>query len=166
MTRSPGRSTRSPEPGDPLSDAEYRALGEFRRGLREFFSYSESGAAEHDISSQQHQALLAIRAHTGPEAMSVGELAECLMIKHHSAVGLVDRMVEGGLVVRLESQVDRRRVLLGLTPEGRRILSAISLRNLERLSSTGKVLSSLVRTVRRLERRGLWRSPGPEGEDG
>lgn len=144
---------------DPLGELEYRALGEFRRALREFLAYSEDGAEEHGLSPQQHQALLAIRAHWGPEPMSIGELAERLLVKHHSAVGLVDRMAERGLISRVASPADRRRVLLELTPEARRILSEISVRNLARLKDTSRSLSAVVRNVRRLERRGLWPAP-------
>jgi DNA-binding MarR family transcriptional regulator len=141
---------------DPLGEAEYKALGDFRRAVREFLQFSAEGADEFEISAQQHQALLAIRAHTGPEPISVGELADCLLIKHHSAVGLVDRMVERGIVARIESLADKRRVLLELTPEGRRMLSEISVRNLGRLHETSRTLGGISRTVRRLERRGLW----------
>lgn len=144
---------------DPLGDAEYRALGEFRQALRDFLAYSEAGAEEHGLSAQQHQALLAIRSDWGPSPMSIGELADCLLIKHHSAVGLVDRMAERGLISRFVSPTDRRRVLLQLTPEGFRILSDISVRNLARLSEASRSLSAVVRNVRRLERR---RPVGPD----
>ena len=164
MADNPARSRRRGGWRDPLGDAEYHALGQFRRSFREFMAFSESGAYEHDISGQQHQALLAIRAHSGPEPMSIGELADCLMIKILSAVGLVDRMVERGLVVRLVSEADRRRVLLSLTREGQVILSEISVKNLGRLSETGKILSELIRTVRRLERRGLWARRGEKDD--
>src|SRR5206468_1967639 len=72
-----------------LSVDDYRSLGEFRRAIREFLAFSEESARGHGVTAQQHQALLAIKAHDGVEPMSIGELAESLMIKNHSAVGLV-----------------------------------------------------------------------------
>src|ERR1700758_132311 len=95
-----------------LEAADYQSLGEFRRAIRDFLAFSEESAREQGVTAQQHQALLAIRAHIGPEAMSIGELADCLLIKNHSAVGLVARLVERSLVKRHASENDRRRVLL------------------------------------------------------
>ena len=142
-----------PPGGAKLTDAEYIALGEFRHSMRQFLQFSEAGAQEHGITSQQHQALLAIRAHAGPEAMTGGEVAECLLIKNHSSVELVARMAERKLIDRQGSSEDRRRVLLRLLPAGEEVLEAISVRNLRQLSETGDILARILRTVRRLHRR-------------
>ena len=83
-----------------LTEEDYAALGAFRHALRKFMAFSEAGARAHGLTAQQHQALLAIRTHAGEEPMSIGELAECLLIKNHSAVGLVGRLQDRGLVVR------------------------------------------------------------------
>jgi DNA-binding MarR family transcriptional regulator len=131
-------------------------MGEFRRTLREFLAFSEQGTLEQGITSQQHQALLAIKSHPGPGAITIGELAESLLIKNHSAVGLVARLVERDLVARTESAEDRRRVLIELRPRGADILETISLRNLARLNRSAAILSRILRTVRRLEKRGIW----------
>lgn len=133
-----------------LGDADYQALGDFRRAIREFLAFSEEGARAQGLTSQQHQALLAIRTHRGEEAMSVGELADCLLIKNHSAIGLVARLTERGFARRLNSLVDRRRALVELTPAGAQALHAISVRNLSRLKRATKILESIVRTTRRV----------------
>lgn len=143
-------------PSRRLGNDEYRAMGEFRRTLREFLAFSEQGTLEQGITSQQHQALLAIKSHPGPGAITIGELAESLLIKNHSAVGLVARLVERDLVARTESAEDRRRVLIELRPRGADILETISLRNLARLNRSAAILSRILRTVRRLEKRGIW----------
>jgi len=143
-----------------LGEAEYRSLGDFRRAIREFLAFSEQGAREHGLTSQQHQALLAVKSHTGPEPMSIGELAACLLIKNHSAIGLVARLVERDLVSRRESGLDRRRVVVELRPRGAQVLESISIRNLERLNRTAEILVSLLKTVRRLEGRGAWTEAG------
>jgi DNA-binding MarR family transcriptional regulator len=119
--------------------------------MRQFLQFSENGARDQGISSQQHQALLAIRSHAGAEAMTVGGLAEQLSIKNHSALELVSRMVENGLVERSVSSEDRRRVLLKILPRGAQILEAISRRNLRQLSQTADILAEILATVRRLD---------------
>jgi DNA-binding MarR family transcriptional regulator len=137
-----------------LTDADYAALGEFRRAIREFLAVSEEGAEDHGLTSQQHQALLAIRAHGGPEPMTVGELAERLMIKSHSAVGLVTRLEERDLVLRRACEEDRRKAFLELRPHGAEVLETISLRNLRQIGRAAETLEDVVNTVRQLDRRG------------
>jgi len=135
-----------------LPENAYRPIGDFRRALREFLAFSEAGAREHGLTSQQHQALLAIKSHAAPGPMSVSELADSLMIKTHSAVGLVARLVERGLVERRISSADRRRVQLILSGEGEAVLEAISVKNLDQLESVAEILDELLQTARRLQR--------------
>jgi DNA-binding MarR family transcriptional regulator len=135
-----------------LPQDAYRRIGEFRQALREFLVFSEAGAREHGLTSQQHQALLAIKSHEGPDPMTVSELAERLLIKTHSAVGLVARLVERALVARRVSRADRRRVQLILTDEGEGVLEAITGRNLDQLEGVAETLDELLQTARRLQR--------------
>ena len=137
-----------------LTDAEYVALGEFRWSMRQFLQFSDEGAREQGISAQQHQALLAIRSHTGPEAMTIGGLAERLLIKNHSALELVARMAERDLVERRLSEEDRRRILVHIRRRGVGILQDMSLPNLRQLSETADILAEILETVRRLDRGG------------
>jgi DNA-binding MarR family transcriptional regulator len=139
--------------GEPLSDRDYQALGAFRSAMREFLAFSEEGAEEQGLTSQQHQALLAIRTHTGGEAMTIGELANCLLIKHHSAIGLIARLIEGGFVDRRPSEIDRRRVLVALTMKGSAALEKISVRNLGQLKLAARILQQVSQTARALEPR-------------
>jgi len=134
-----------------LSPEDYQALGAFRQALRRFLAFSESGAQALGLTPQQHQALLAVRAHPGPQAMSVGELARALMIRNHSALGLVDRLVERGLLARSYSNEDRRRVLLTLTDTGARKLETISRNNLGELKSDLPVFTELLQALEQLE---------------
>ena len=135
----------------PLKDSDYAALGAFRRAIREFLAFSEDGAEAQGLTSQQHQALLAIRSHQGPSAFSIRDLAESLLIKHHSAIGLLERLVEKGLVTRRPSLEDRRRVLIELAPNGADALEAISVRNLRQLGRTAEILTQILRTAESLE---------------
>ena len=128
--------------------------------MREFLAFSEEAAHEHGITAQQHQALLAIRAHAGPEPISVGELADCLMIKSHSAVGLVSRLEERDLVVRREAHGDRRKAYLELRPRGAEILETISLRNAQKIDRSSEFLQKVLRASRRISKQ--FEDPAPE----
>jgi DNA-binding MarR family transcriptional regulator len=150
----PGKKSRRRFRRVGLNDSDYRALGDFRRAIREFLVFSQEGCLEHGLTAQQHQALLAIRAHPGPGPMTIGELAEALLIKSHSAVGLVTRLEERDLVLRRESHEDRRRALLELRPRGAEILEQISVRNIKKIGRTSEILEEILRVTRGLGERG------------
>src|SRR5919201_3771533 len=82
----------------PLSDFEH--LLELRTGLRRFLRWSEQQAKAAGLTPAKHQLLLAIKGHPDPAGPTIGEVADYLMLRHHSAVGLVDRAVSDGLVTR------------------------------------------------------------------
>lgn len=103
------------KPIDDLTDADYEALSNLRYTLRQFMDFSASAAHEEGLPAQQHQALLAIKGHRGEEAMSVGLLAERLLIAPHSATELVGRLVAAGYVSRNADPNDKRRQTLALT---------------------------------------------------
>jgi len=146
-----------PKPHDPTGPApqlsldDFRSLGEFRRAIREFLAFSEENARIQGVTAQQHQALLAIKAHDGAEPMSIGELANSLMIKNHSAVGLVARLVDRGLVRRRASDSDRRRVLLELEPAGEKVLDVITGANLGQLASSARSLRRVIALLKKIE---------------
>jgi DNA-binding MarR family transcriptional regulator len=114
-----------------LTDAEYRRLLEFRTGLRRFLRWSEEQAAAVGLTPQQHQLLLAIRGLPG--APAVGDVADALLLRHHSAVELVDRAERAGLVERVQEPDDQRVTRLRLTREGARRLHRLSRLHLEEL---------------------------------
>jgi DNA-binding MarR family transcriptional regulator len=143
---SPQRRTRR-----KLQQSDYEALGAFREALRRFLAFSEAGARATGLTPRQHQALLAIRAHPGPDPISVGDLAATLLIKNHSAVGLVDRLLAQGLITRAPSQRDRRRVILSLTSEGAKTLESISRNNLGKLKASLPVFTDLLQALEHLE---------------
>lgn len=108
-----------------LTDADYAALADFRHLLRQFLAFSEGRAAEFGLTPQQHQALLAIRG-AGSGEVTIGFLADRLILKPHSATGLVDRLEALELVRRAPSPVDRRRALIALTPKAQDLLERLS----------------------------------------
>ena len=127
-----------------LSKAQYENLAAVRYALRQFLRFSEDEAQRAGIKPQQHQALLAIKGFPDRDAVTVGELAERLQLKHHSAVELVDRLMDLKLVAREPSEVDRRQVLVRVTTQGEHILDKLSAAHEEQLRRIGPQLSSLL----------------------
>jgi DNA-binding MarR family transcriptional regulator len=117
----------------PLSKSQYEMLAAFRYALRQFHHFSEEAAHAAGITPQQHQALLAIKGFHGRDCVTVGELAEKLQLRHHSAVGLVDRLVAEKLVARAPSARDRRQVFVQLTRRGEKVLGSLSSAHTEQL---------------------------------
>jgi DNA-binding MarR family transcriptional regulator len=119
-------------PGSRLTDADFERLLAFRDGLRRFLRWSEDQAKAVGLTAAQHQLLLAVRGHgTAP---SIGDVARHLLLRHHSAVELVDRAVEAGLVERLDDPDDQRVVRVRLSPVGVERVEALADAHLEELS--------------------------------
>ncbi len=131
-------------PRRALEQPDYQALAAFRHALRVFVEFSEGAARAAGLTPQQHQALLAIKGTAGPDGLSVGELAEHLLIRPHSAAELVNRLNHAGLVRRASDPADRRRVLLHLTPEAEHILHELSATHVEELHRIRPALERLI----------------------
>ena len=120
-----------------LDDEAYRRLLALRTGLRRFLNWSESQARQSGLTPAQHQLLLAVKGHPDRAGPTIGEIAGHLLLRHHSAVELVQRAEAAGLVGRRTSEIDRRQVHLELTPRGSDALerlTALHLEELERLA--------------------------------
>ena len=128
---------------DELTDEDYVALARFRHALRQFLAFSEGRAAECGLTPQQHQALLAIRGAAGAP-VSVGYVADRLILKPHSATGLVDRLETLALVTRKPSPDDRRRALLALTPKAEALLGQLSATHREEIKRLRPMLTELL----------------------
>ncbi len=127
-----------------LSKTQYETLAAFRYALRQFLRFSEEEAQGAGITPQQHQALLAIKGFPERDRVTVSELAERLQLRHHSAVGLIDRLVEEKLVLRMPSDTDRRQVLIRLTPRGEKVLGKLSFAHSKQLKQMGPELRLLL----------------------
>jgi DNA-binding MarR family transcriptional regulator len=117
----------------PVTQGEYQTLAQFRRALREFLHFSEQAARTAGLTPAQHQLLLAIKGSDLPQPPSIGEMAEALKLRHHSAVELVDRASAAGLVERVTDPADARCQRLVLTPYGEEKLAALSALHREEL---------------------------------
>lgn len=116
-----------------LSDDDYGRLLAFRTELRRFQRWSESQAEELGVTPAHHQLLLAVRGHGGGMGPTVGEVADHLLLRHHSAGELIDRAETAGLVARVPDAGDRRVVRLVVTPAGAHLLEALAARHIEEL---------------------------------
>src|ERR1035437_6100707 len=134
-----------------LIKAQYEMLAAFRYALRQFIRFSEEAAQAAGITAQQHQALLAIKGFPGRDSVTVGELAERLQLRHHSAVGLVDRLVAEKLVSRASSAGDRRQVLIQLTSRGENALEKLTSVHREQLKRIGPEIRQLLQRLGRIE---------------
>jgi len=121
----------SGNPQQELDDRDFAELLRFRDALRQFLRWSQDRAREAGLTPAQHQLLLAVRGHGGEP--TIGEVAEHLLLRHHSAVELVDRAARAGLLERRSGADDRRVVHLALTPEGAARLAALSAAHLVEL---------------------------------
>lgn len=128
----------------PLTDADFERLAEFRYLLRHFLIFSEDAAEQAGLTAQQHQALLAIKGFGTVKPMTIGDLAERLGIRHHSAVGLIDRLLSKSLVKRKAGAEDRRQVLLALTPKAERMLAGLSAAHRDELERLAPLLQTLL----------------------
>lgn len=134
-------------PSPPLTKSHYESLAAIRYTLRCFTHFSQEAAREAGLTPQQHQALLAIKGAPGRDFASIAELAERLQLRHHSAVGLVNRLVAARLVRREPSAQDRRQVEIHLTRKGEAVIEKLSAIHLEELRQVGPTLRRLLQSL-------------------
>jgi DNA-binding MarR family transcriptional regulator len=135
-----------------LTTRDYARLAAFRHALRGYLRFSETAAAEAGLTGQHYQAMLVLRGWPEDRRVTIADLAQQLFIKHNSAVGLVDRLAEEGLVVREPSGSDRRKVELRLTSRGRRVLARLAAAHRRELYRIGPILKRVFSQLSRLDR--------------
>jgi DNA-binding MarR family transcriptional regulator len=144
----PARSRVPPsKPAAKLVTGQYAQLARFRYALRCFLHFSQSAAEGVGLTAQQYQAMLALRGWPDDEPMSINDLAAQLLIRHNSAVGLVDRLYKLGLVARHAESSDRRKVDLRLTARGARLLERLAAVHREELRRIGPQLRGLLEEI-------------------
>lgn len=130
-----------------FTDTDYRALAAFRHQLRRFSAFSEAAAREIGIEPRQHQLLLAVRGLPPGTEPSVRALAARLVLRHHTVVELVDRLVDAGLIVRDRSAQDRRAVRLRITERGENVLADLTQAHLDELRVLAPALVAALHTA-------------------
>jgi DNA-binding MarR family transcriptional regulator len=131
------------------SQDDYRRLLAFRTGLRRFVAWSEGQAKAAGLTPKQHQLMLAIRGHDDPRGPTIKDVADYLMLRHNSAVELVNRAEAAGFVRREQSDGDRRMVRLRLTARGQERLEALAGLTLEELKRYEPAISRIFGTTSR-----------------
>lgn len=132
----------------PMSGEDYQALAAFRYALRQFLQFSEEAARRAGVTPQQYLAMIAVRGFPRSDRVTVSELAERLKIRHHSAVGLIDRMVAQGLMVRQSGEGDRRQVFVTLTERGADLLEPLAAAHRDQLQRIGGDLRQILDRLR------------------
>ncbi|HUN72781.1 MAG TPA: MarR family transcriptional regulator [Steroidobacteraceae bacterium] len=144
MSATPKRQSPQAPPPHELAPHDYEVLAEFRYLLMRFAAFSEQAAHAAGLAPRQHQALLAIKGYPHGAAVSIGDLAERLGIRHHSTGGLVDRLVSRGYLLRRADPRDRRRTFLSLTAAGEQALAGLSAAHRQELRRVAPLLKSLL----------------------
>jgi len=134
---------------EELEAGEYATLAAFRYALRRFLRFSEAAAEKVGLTAQHYQAMLVVRAAPDGGEVTINDLAQQLLIRHNSAVGLVDRLAKQGLLARAPSRADGRKVSLRLTAKGSRVLGRLAGIHRHELERVGPQLRELLRQITR-----------------
>jgi DNA-binding MarR family transcriptional regulator len=138
LSAEPGRAN-LPQP----TPQDFEHLLAFRVSLRRFQHWSEDQARAAGVTHAQHQLLVAIKGHPGDRPPAVGDLADYLLLRHHSTVELLDRAEAAGLVRRLPDAEDARVVRVMLTARGDRLVTELTTSHLIELYKLAAVLDEL-----------------------
>ena len=132
-----------------MNPADFENLAAFRYQIRKFLRFSKDLLSSEDLTPDQYQALLAIRAASPGRGLSIRDLAEQLQVRHHSTVGIVDQLVLRQAVVREVAPEDRRKILLTLTEKGDTLVQRLAPPHREELS---RLSPEMIQTLQRLTR--------------
>jgi DNA-binding MarR family transcriptional regulator len=132
-------------------DLDYPALLAFRTALRRFNHWSEQQAKAVGLTHAQHQLLLAIKGHRGDQAPTIGHVADYLLLRHHSAVELVNRAQAAGMVDRQRDGADGRIVRLSLTAKGEACIERLTALHIAELHQLGPLLHHVIDGSKRME---------------
>ena len=110
-----------------LAADDYDALANFRYLLRKFLRFSKDFLrANGDLTAEQYEALLAIKAFASIGGLNISQLSDRLQVKHHSAVNIVDRLADRKLITRETATTDRRRRYIQLTSKGEKLIEELA----------------------------------------
>ncbi|MFN3761918.1 MAG: MarR family winged helix-turn-helix transcriptional regulator [Anaerolineae bacterium] len=105
---------------DGLEDLGMR-LSQLMGALRARFARD---LARYGLTFPQFMALCSLE-HAEGQSMRMGDLAAATHQSAASMTGIVDRLLEGGLVERRPDPTDRRSVVVALTPQGAQLLERV-----------------------------------------
>jgi DNA-binding MarR family transcriptional regulator len=138
-----------------------RRLAEFRFQLRHFLHFSRIAVEKAGLRNQQYQMLQCVGGMPEGIAPTIANVAARMLIKHNSAVELVDRAIEQGLLRRAADPIDHRCILLRVTAQGERLLASLAEFHTKQLEQSGPELVRALQHVLKARSRGSVRSRGP-----
>jgi len=130
-----------------LTVTDYQALAEFRYQIRRFLHFSDEAVVGAGLERGQYQLMLAIKGLPQATRPRIRDIANRMLIQHHSAVELINRLEAGGYVRRERAEDDRREVLVQLTNKGERVLAELALHHHEELQDAAPALVAALRRV-------------------
>ncbi|MDQ2775569.1 MAG: MarR family transcriptional regulator [Acidobacteriota bacterium] len=134
-------------PVGDVSPAYYQHLAEVRYRIRQFLRFSEESARSHGVEPQQHQLMLVIKGLPSGIRPTIRAISSRLCLRHNSTVELINRLAERGALVRRPCELDRREVLIELTPHGEELLRRLSVLHWEELQTSGPDLSAALEII-------------------
>src|SRR5580700_5070358 len=140
-------TAQKPGAAETIGVEQFRKLAEFRFQLRKFLHFSHAAAEQCGVRPQQYQMLQCISGMPAELDPTIANVAARMLLKHNSAVELVDRTIEQGLLRRSPDPTDHRRILLRVTPLGEKLLGSLAAWHLRELEETGP---ELIRSLRRV----------------
>jgi DNA-binding MarR family transcriptional regulator len=130
-----------------LDIAHLRRLAEFRFQLRLFLRFSQDAAEQAGLRTQQYQLLQCVGGMPKGVVPTIANVAARMLLKHNSAVELVDRTIEQGLLRRVTDPVDHRCILLRVSSQGEQLLASLAEFHTRELEQLGP---ELVRALQRV----------------
>lgn len=124
------------------SEPDYERLLDFRKELRRFLRWSEESARNAGLTPGQHQLLLAIKGHPD-EAPTISDVADDLMLRHHSVSELIDRAAIAGLVHRQTDPADRRLIRVTVTRGGEALLRRLTQQHVAEIRRLAPIIAAL-----------------------
>jgi DNA-binding MarR family transcriptional regulator len=110
-----------------LTEQDYESMAFLRYMLRQFLRFSKGFvSSKAKLTPEQYEALLALKAFSSDEGLTVGQLSERVQVKHHTAVSLTDKLAARKLVTKRRGSPDRRYVYVKLTNAGNQLVASLA----------------------------------------
>jgi MarR family transcriptional regulator, organic hydroperoxide resistance regulator len=123
-----------------FEECQLRILTSLRRIIHAVDIHSRRMNQNYQITSPQ---LICIHTLAGEGEMTQSALSKSVNLSVSTVNGIIDRLEKKGLIARIRDTVDRRKVFLKLTPEGRRLAESAPSLMQERFSQSLRRLPEL-----------------------
>ena len=101
-------------------------IGRISRLSRELEARLEPVYRDHGLEHGWHDVLATLRRSGPPYRLRATEFTRTLMITSSGTTKRLDRLEKAGLIERSPDPQDRRGTLIGLTPEGRKLIDGVT----------------------------------------